>query len=196
MATSQQHFIVHPYKFNLWLFILSSIMAFGALTSAYIVSRSFVPVNLLVIFTVPNIVKINTLLLVVSSIVVQFSVWSVKRNEDNRAIMALIMTLILGFAFLFGQWNAWEQMVGSGLHFVNKMRKDSSISFFYIFSGLHAVHIIGALIVVLYGIVKTRLNNFKEGNKVLTFEIIATFWHFLGLLWIYLYFFIVYTQKS
>lgn len=193
---TQQRFIVHPYKFNLWLFILTSIMTFGAFTSAYIVSRSFVPVSQIVIFTVPNIVKINTLLLIVSSIVVQFSVWSVKRNEDGRALIGLIMTLILGIAFLFGQWNAWGQMVESGLHFVNKTRKDSSVSFFYIFSGLHGVHIVGALCVVLYGIIKTYLNNFKIGNKVLTYEIIATFWHFLGLLWIYLYFFIVYTQKS
>lgn len=141
----QKRYIIHPQKFALWLSIISLIMIFGGLTSAYAVQRSFIPDPL--IFDLPPSLWSNLALILFSSVTMQFSVWAIKRNETH-ALLGLGMTLVLGILFLVGQLNAWEEMVDSGLYFIDKERKDNSIAFFYVFSGLHGAHIVAGLIAV------------------------------------------------
>lgn len=194
VTMSKKRFIIHPYKFNMWLFLMTLIMVFGGLTSAYIVSNSFVPEANRIVFDVPGILWQNLLVILFSSITMQFSVWAIKRDESKKAMLGLIFTLILGIVFLIGQFSAWQILTDSGLTFVDPRRMDNSISFFYIFTGLHGIHIVAAIILVLVTLVRTSLDSFKL-SKLLNYEITATFWHFLGLLWIYLFAFIMYTQQ-
>ncbi|MFN0201007.1 MAG: heme-copper oxidase subunit III [Bacteroidia bacterium] len=193
-GVSHQRYIIHPYKFNLWLFLLTSTMVFGGLTSAYLVSRAGVEKPMF--FALPDIVKVNTVLLLFSSVSMQFSTWSIKKEEQGKALFGLLITFLLGVAFLIGQFNAWNELTAAKLPFVDNARLDKSVSFFYIFTGLHGLHIIGSVLAVLYTLIKTANDSFKPKNKILTFEIVGTFWHFLGLLWLYLYFFLIYTQSK
>lgn len=193
LEMDKRDYIIHPHKFNLWLFIISLIMVFGGLTSAYVVARSMVKQP--EFFELPGMLWTNTFIILFSSMTIQYSVWAVKRKEDMKAMISLFITFALGVIFLVGQWRAFGDMVLAGNHFVDPTRADDSVSYFYIFIGLHGVHIVAALLVLLVALVRTSLNNFMEGRKLLTFEITATFWHFLDLLWIYLFLFILYTQS-
>lgn len=193
----KQNYIIHPYKFNMWLFILTLIMIFGGLTSAYIVSTSFIKPENRLILELPSILVNNSLVIVFSSITMQFAVWMVKRGEATKAMLGLMFTFVLGAVFLVGQVYAWQVLTESGLPMVDPERVDNSASFFYIFTGLHGAHIVGGLVVLLVALFKTSMDNFKSTeSRSMTFEITATFWHFLGLLWIYLYVFLWYTQHN
>ena len=189
----KRNYIVHPQKFALWLFILTVILIFGGLTSAYIVQRSFVPDP--IVFDLPKIVWYNLAIILFSSVTMQFSVWSSKRNESRKAMFGLTMTMILGVVFLVGQYQAWQQLTDSGLPLVDTTRHDNSVSYFYIFTGLHGAHIIAALIALLIAMIRTSLDNFLPGRKELVYELTSIFWHFLGLLWVYLFIFLQYTQN-
>lgn len=196
VSMDKQNYIVHPQKFALWLFILTVIMIFGGLTSAYIVSRGAVPGDQLILFDLPSILWYNLGVMLVSSITMQFSVWSVKREERNKALMGLGMTFVLGCIFLVGQWDAFKELTASGLPFVDQNRLDDSISYFYVVTGLHGVHIISALVAVLIVLMQTALRQFRDpARRRLVFGMAAIFWHFLGLLWVYLFIFLKYTQN-
>ncbi len=192
LSMGKSSYIIHPYKFNLWLFILSLIMVFGGLTSAYIVARSMVDQP--EFFDLPKVLWYNTALILVSSVTMQMAAWAARRGEEKRALLGLVMTFILGNVFLVGQWQGFLDMTAVGNYFVNSSQ-DKSVSFFYVLTGLHALHIVSALVVVLVTLIKTVLKSFKPGRKVLTYEISATFWHFLDLLWVYLFLFLLFTQR-
>lgn len=187
MNKDKQNYIVHPYKFNLWLFLLTVIMVFGGLTSAYIVALSFVDESNRIFFTLPKILWQNLAVILFSSVTMQYAVWTAKRDETRKAMVGLILTLILGAVFLVGQLAAWRDLTFlQELPFVDPMRKDNSVTFLYVFTFLHGLHIIAALIALLVTLFRTSLNNFPS-TRALAYELTGTFWHFLGLLWIYLF---------
>jgi cytochrome c oxidase subunit 3 len=125
----------------------------------------------------------------------QYAVWTARREDTPKAMLGLVMTFVLGVAFLLGQMRAWGDLVGIGLPMVDQRRIDNSVSYFYIFTGLHGLHIVAALIVLLVALVNTALNNFRPGRRNLTYELTSIFWHFLGLLWVYLFIFLKFTQR-
>ncbi len=195
-----KQYVIHPLRFAMWLFLLTVIMIFGSLTSAYLVNKSFLAQPL--VYDLPPVLWTNLMLILFSSIPMQYAVWAAKRGEIRRAQLALGMTLILGILFLFGQFQAWQDMTTSGLPMVdmtrtdagNPGRMDNTVSFFYIFTGLHGLHLVAALVALVVSLVKTGTTSFKIGKQALSFELTATFWHFLGALWLYLFIFLKYTQ--
>lgn len=190
----RNNFIVHPHKFNLWLAIISLIMVFGGLTSAYLVARSMVKQP--EFFDIPNLIWTNTGIILLSSLSMQFAVWRVRKGDDKQALVGLALTFLMGIAFLIGQWNVYQEMVLGGNYFVDPLRADDSVAYFYILTGLHGSHIIAGLIVLAFAIVKTAFKMYKPGKKVLSIEMSAIFWHFLDLLWVYLFVFLLYTQQA
>ncbi len=211
MATFNIHmekkrYIVHPYRFNLWIFILSLVMIFGGLTSAYIVGLGAVDnvdrtlIDLININSNPvaETFFYNLMVVIFSSVTMQFAYWTARRGENKKAIIGLLLTFILGVAFLLGQLRAWELLNDSGLPLVDATRVDNSASYIIVIAALHGLHIVAALIAV--GVVIFRMSLDKTGKHsdghVLSFELTGTFWHFLGLLWIYLYIVFLYTQLT
>jgi cytochrome c oxidase subunit 3 len=186
---------IHPHKFELWLFLLTVIMIFGGLTSAFIVQRGFLSQQQILYFDLPPVLFNNLLLIVASSVPMQYAVWVARRERIPEALAALGLTLLMGIVFLFGQWAAFGQMVASGLPFVDQARKDNSVSFFYVFTGLHGLHIVAALLAVASILYKTAFKRFRPARRPVAYELTATFWHFLGLLWVYLYLFLVFSQR-
>ncbi|WNJ16608.1 cytochrome c oxidase subunit 3 [Pontibacter sp. G13] len=193
--TSKQTYFIHPQKFAMWLFILTIIMIFGGLTSAYIVQRGMVSIDKQIMFDLPSILWQNLAVILLSSVSMQYGVWAAKEGQKQRAAIGLLVTFALGVFFLIGQLDAWSAMTNSGLPFVDQGRPDNSVSFFYIFIGLHGLHIVAGLVVLLVAMIKTAMNTFRPGRGVITYELTAIFWHFLGLLWVYLFFFLMMTQN-
>lgn len=174
---------MNPLKFALWLFIVSFIMIFASLTSAYIVRRG--EGNWLE-FELPSLFWINTVILLLSSVTIQYALYAAKKDNLNNMKVALATTFLLGTCFLIGQWYAWDQMVDMNVFFVG----NPSGSFVYVLSGLHAAHIGGGLVFLLIVLIMS-FRELIHAKKLLWIEICTTFWHFLDGLWLYLFFFLI-----
>lgn len=174
---------MHPQKFGMWLFLVSVVMVFISLSSAYIVKKS---VGEWEYINFPPLFRITTVLILVSSITMHFAYVSAKRNNIKNIRIGLVLTGALAIAFIFGQYKAWGQLVDAGHYFVG----NPASSFIYVFTGLHIAHLIGAMIFLL--IVINKAFKYQVHSKSLVrLEMCATFWHFLGGLWLYLYLFLI-----
>ena len=129
-------------KFIVWLFIVTIVMLFAALTSAYIVKQSE---GNWTYFDLPGIFWITTLIILLSSITMQMAYRAAGRDEFGSLKAFLVLTLILGSGFLVGQYHSWKQLVDMDVYFVG----NPSGSFLYVLTGLHAIHIISGLVFLL-----------------------------------------------
>ncbi|PCJ26821.1 MAG: cytochrome oxidase subunit III [Flavobacteriales bacterium] len=172
----------------IWIGIMSIVMFFGGLTSAVIVSQGsgeFLKITMPFAFTV------STVIIVLSSVAFHFGLISIKKGNYAIAKLSIATTLVLGLLFVVSQYLGWVSLNENGIYAAGKESTQES-SFLYLITGLHVLHLIGgliSLIVVLVKIMKERYN----AENVLGIQISITYWHFLGGLWIYLFFFLRYT---
>jgi len=173
---------MNPDKFIVWLFIVSIVMLFAALTSAYVVKQS--DGNWLN-FSLPGIFWITSAIIVTSSFTMHFALLSAKNDNFSRLKIFLIITTLLGLAFLFGQYQSWKQLVAMDVFFVG----NPAGSFLYVLTGLHGIHIISGIIFLAMVIISSfRLK--VHSKSMLKIEMCTTYWHFLGGLWLYLFLFL------
>jgi cytochrome c oxidase subunit III len=175
---------MNPKKFLMWLFIVTIIMLFAAFTSAYLVRRAE---GNWTEFALPDMFKYSTVVLILSSISMYWASFSVKKDNFITAKIAISITFVLGMAFLVMQFLGWGQLVDINVHFVG----NPSGSFVYVLSGLHGLHIVSALVVLivaLWSVFRQKIHS-QNTNQM---DICVTYWHFLDLLWLYLYGFMIY----
>ncbi len=179
----EENYIINPKKFVLWLLIVASVMLFAGFTSAYIVRRGEGNWE---VFELPSLFLVNTIIAVVSSIFMQLAFWSAKNNQSGRTKLFLGITVALGLSFCFGQFFAYQQLIANNVFFAFS---NPSNSFVYVISGLHLAHVIGGLVFlfIMWGLSFKRIlsNSFQ-----LYLNMCLTYWHFIGILWIYLYLFL------
>ncbi len=172
---------INPKKFALWLIIVASIMLFAAFTSAYIVRRGEGNWEL---FNLPNLFAYNTILIIISSIFMQWAFIAARKDEISKVKIALAITIILGIVFCYLQYQAWKDLVSNSVYLVG----NPSGSFVYVISGVHMLHVIGGLLYVAAMLIQTF--RFKVHKKnILHLGMCTTYWHFVGILWAYLYLF-------
>ena len=177
---------MHPKKFAMWLFIVSVAMLFAAWTSAYIVKRGEPGWSS---FELPIQFWINSLIIVTSSLTMIWAHRNLKKDNFEQAKLAISITAILGVAFLIGQFLAWQKMVEMNYYF-SGMGSNTSSSFIYVLTGVHGVHIIGGVVYLL--ILMVAVFKGKVHSKSMTMmELCATYWHFLDVLWLYLFVFLI-----
>lgn len=176
---------MHPKKFALWLFIVSIVMLFAALTSAYIVKQA--DGNWLS-FKLPGIFAINTIVIALSSVTMHLAYMAAKKDLLERIKWMLVTTIILGMIFLVGQYVSWSELVKSNVYFVSNY---ASGSFIYVFTGLHGLHLVSGIIFLLITLVSSLKLRIHAKNLV-QIEMCMTYWHFLGGLWLYLYLFLLF----
>lgn len=176
---------MHPKKFALWLFIVSIVMLFAALTSAYIVKQS--DGNWLS-FELPGIFAINTVIIAISSVTMHLAYLAAKKDTLERIKWMLLLSVILGLLFLVGQYISWSELVKNNIYFVSNY---ASGSFIYVFTGLHGAHLVSGIIFLLITFRYSLLAKIHSKNLVLI-EMCMTYWHFLGGLWLYLYLFLLF----
>lgn len=174
---------MNPKKFMLWLFIVSIVMIFISLTSAYIVKQS--EGNWLV-FDLPEMFLYSSAVVLLSSVSMQLAYWAAKR--DNRSLLksALIATIVLAALFVWAQWKGWGALVENNVHFVG----NPAGSFVYVLTGLHAIHLIAGIVFLIIVLI-SALSYKVHSKSMLQLEMCTTFWHFLSGLWIYLYVFLM-----
>ncbi|MDW8295821.1 MAG: cytochrome c oxidase subunit 3 [Raineya sp.] len=186
----EEVFSMNPKKFMLWLFVVSITMIFASLTSAYIYKQS--DKDSWITFDLPEVLLYSTIVIVVSSVFMQLSYFFAKKDELGKLKINLLITAILGVAFLVLQWEGWVKLVEMGIFVGGVDRMGNPVSpagsFVYVLMGLHAFHLITGLIFLL--IVTWNAFRYKVHRKaMLQIELCNIYWHFLGGLWVYLYLF-------
>ncbi|WP_028668397.1 cytochrome c oxidase subunit 3 [Runella zeae] len=173
-----------PKKFILWGFIVTIIMLFASQTSAYLVRRAE---GNWVEFQVPLIFWYSTAVLLASSIAMHWAYVAAKKDNFSTLKIAISITFVLGLAFLWMQFEGWKDLVAQNVYFVG----NPSGSFFYVFTLLHGLHLITGLI-VLFVTFTASMRLKVHAKNLRRIEICATYWHFLDILWIYLFVFLLY----
>jgi len=167
---------------GIWIALAAITMTFAAFTSAMLVRQG--SANDWRHFSFPIILYFNTAVLFASSLTLQigrrrFSRFDTERHGEARpTITALYGTLALGCTFVFAQYAAWQQLRSEGLY----LSSAPSSSFFYVFTALHALHVIGGVLGLVYVIRKLHRGVLRTN----TFAAASQYWHFMGLLWLYL----------
>lgn len=190
-------------RVGILVLIIAIVMIFASYSSAYVVRqglptldprsgtlvRDWIPLHL------PNFLLINTLILLVSTLTMELArrqslrvaaiarttptVLSARRDADT--LPWLSMTAVLGLAFLSGQWLVWRELAARGFY----VATSPSSSFFYVLTGLHAVHLFGGIL-ALFIAAGAFLFRLHHDTRAVVSDATAWYWHFLTFLWVYL----------
>ncbi|MFL2638602.1 MAG: heme-copper oxidase subunit III [Flavobacteriaceae bacterium] len=171
-------------KMMLLFSMLSIAMTFAGLTSAYIVSKA--RPDWLKDFELPTSFSISTVFIILSSITIWFAKNNLKNNNSSTSNW-LFATFILGVLFIIMQFTGFNTLISKGFFFTGA-QSTITTSFLYVLAVLHLVHLFAGMIVLCVVI----FNNYKKKyeKEKLGFELAVTFWHFLGVLWVYLFVFL------
>ncbi len=166
------------YSTAITIALVSILMFFMALASAFIVLRhvSDVWVN----FHLPSVLWANTLILLASSFTLETARRRLALGDSEGFRKFWLLTTGLGLLFVAGQLVAWRQLVAQGVYIAS----NQASSFFYIFTGAHAVHLLGGVAALLY--VSFRKLDKTKISLSTAAEITSYYWHFMDGLWIFL----------
>ncbi|GGD33674.1 cytochrome c oxidase subunit 3 [Flavobacterium orientale] len=173
------------YKLLLWFAMISMVMMFAGLTSAYVVSSS--RADWLKDFKMPTAFFISTLVIILSSVTFYLAKKAIKADAHKITSMWLLATLFLSVTFVVLQFVGFGQIIADGYFFTGS-ESTITTSFLYIVTILHMAHLFGgliALLVIIYNHFKQKYN----ASQPLGIELGEMFWHFLGILWILLFLF-------
>jgi cytochrome c oxidase subunit III len=157
--------------------IVSVLMFFMALASAFLVRKGgqdWVPVHL------PALLWFNTAVLLTSSGTLELARKRLANGDRNGFRNFWLVTTVLGICFLAGQIGAWRILVGQGVY----LASNPASSFFYIFTGAHALHLTGGLAALIY--VAKRNFDVAKVTRTVAADITSYYWHFMDGLWIFL----------
>ena len=172
------------YRVGVWVAIASIVMLFTGLASAYIVRSA--SADDWVRIAMPKVLWLSTAAILISSVTIEISRRSLKRQNNAKYGMWLTITAALGIIFVASQFFAWRQLAAQGVY----MASHPHSSFFYLFTGAHAIHVLGGLCALAYLLLRTRRKGETvegELKRVGAVDAATTYWHFLDGLWICLF---------
>ncbi len=180
-------------------------MVFISLTSAYIVRQGLPTFDGTTNTYVRDwgkvdlpwqLLGINTVILLLSSVTMEFA----RRKAARQAALAPVssipgislgheknipwlgMTVVLGLAFLAGQWLAWGRLHDAGFY----VDTNPSSSFAFLLTIAHAIHLTGGMIALIWAASASLLHKPVESRRIVV-DITAWYWHFMAVLWIYIF---------
>ncbi len=172
------------YRIGMWLALAAIVMMFTALTSAYIVraasANDWHPIAM------PRILLLSTALIVLSSATLETARRKLKAAFESSYKRWLLLTTMLGVAFVVSQLLAWRQLVRQGTY----VSSNPHSSFFYLLTATHGVHLMGGLLALVYLLVRTSQASVDERVKAKRYasaDAVTLYWHFMDGLWIYLF---------
>jgi cytochrome c oxidase subunit 3 len=176
---------MHPHKFTLWVALASIVMAFAGLTSAYIVKRDQPNWTT---FDLPKIFWISTLAIVISSVTIHLAQQAFARRDMMRYRAMMTATVVLALVFCITQFFGFKQVNAIGIKLVGS-GSPSSGSFLLAIIGLHMLHVLGGVVAIVVLFLRAFSRKTRSYNTV-PVEIMATYWHFVDILWVYLFIFL------
>ena len=185
--------------------LTSVVMLFVSFTTAYVVRKAgavwdparndyisnWVPITLPV-----KVLLLNTFILLLSGVTLEFARRHAQadvalapiadmpgiRVNTRAALPWVYVTALLGVAFLGGQYYAWERITATN----SNLSTSISSGFFFILTGVHAVHLMGGILALLYAGATTWLRRPPESRRIVI-DVTAWYWHFMALLWVYVF---------
>ncbi len=169
---------------GVWVGLAAITMTFAAFTSAMIIrqSSSYDWQH----FTLPAVLYFDTAVLLASSVTLELARKRIgafvhgREVQRSSGLAFLWLTLALGLVFVGGQYSAWLQLRSQGLY----LATNPSSSFFYLFTALHALHILGGLAGLTLAL--WRFSKPRPSLRVSTLSTVSYYWHFMDVLWVYL----------
>ena len=183
-ASSKEVQRIHPHKFTLWVAMGSIIMMFAGLTSAYIVKKN--QANWLE-FSLPLVFWYSTAVILASSLTIHLALKSFKAREMPRYRMLITVTALLGVVFVGLQTLGFYNLEGRNIHLTGA-NSNAASSFLLVITLVHMAHVLGGVIAILVIFFRAFNSKFKNYSSV-PIEVITTYWHFVDILWIYLFIF-------
>ena len=185
-AAEQKSRTERSYKLILLFAMISMTMMFAGLTSAFVVSKS--RTDWLKDFQLPTAFFYSTIAIVGCSVTFHLAKKAIQKNNQSRTTTFLLATLALGIMFVILQFVGFQQIVNNGYYFTGS---GSSITttFLYVVTVVHLIHLAGGLIsllIIIYNHFKQKYNS----SQTLGIELGAMYWHFLDILWVYLFLFL------
>lgn len=165
----------------LWISMISMVMFFAGLTSAYVISMKREDwVN----FDLPNAFYISTALIVISSLTLMLSQRFLKQDKRQLSLLLVVITFFLGIGFVWQQYVGFNELKSVGLFFTGP-ESTVSTSFIIGITFMHVLHLLAGII-VLFVVIYNHFKYKYKPDEMLGFELGAIFWHFVDVLWIYL----------
>lgn len=186
IQTKKERRKIHPHKFAMWIAIGSIMMMFAGLTSAYIVRQAQ---GNWVEYKLPLVFWASTVIILASSVTMHLSLRAFKDRAISRYRMLLLVTFILGIAFGLSQYMGFTTLYAQQ----HRLDGNPSESFLFVIAGLHLLHIAGGVVALIIRYLLSFRKNIKVYNTS-GLEVIATYWHFVDVLWIYLFVFFLANQ--
>ena len=180
---NEQRKKIHPHKFTLWVALASISMMFAGFTSAFVVKRDAAGWTTLAI---PKAFWYSTATILISSLTIQMALRSFKEREMLRYRSLLTVTAVLGILFMLLQWAGFREIWHSGITF----KGSGAGQFLYVIAGLHVVHVLGGVIALLAMLARAYVSKVRSYNSI-PVELMATYWHFVDILWLYLLIFFI-----
>jgi cytochrome c oxidase subunit 3 len=174
------------YKLLLLFAMLSMTMMFAGLTSAFVVSKS--RADWLKNFELPVAFYISTAVIIGCSLTFHLAKKAIQKDNRNATTSFLLGTLALGILFVVLQFIGFGQIVAAGYYFTGSA-SNITTTFLYVVTIAHMAHLAGGLIsllIIIYNHFKQKYNS----TQTLGIELGAMYWHFLDLLWVYLFLFL------
>ena len=173
-------------KMMLWFGIISLVMSFAGLTSAFIVSSS--REDWLANFTLPSAFTYSTLIIILSSVMLFLAKQTLKKNQAAVTTSLLIGAFVLGIAFIYSQIQGFNQIIASGYNFTGPT-SNITMSYIYVIAVVHILHVLAGII-CLFVVIINLLNKKYSNENRLGFDLASNFWHFVDILWVYLFIFL------
>jgi cytochrome c oxidase subunit 3 len=174
------------YKLLLLFAMLSMTMMFAGLTSAFVVSKS--RPDWLKDFVLPSAFYVSTALILLGSLTMHMAKKYIQKDQRAATTKMLWTTLMLGILFFVFQFIGFQQIISQGYYFTGSASSITT-TFLYVVTLTHLLHLLGgiiSLVVIIYNHFKQKYNS----SQTLGIELGAMYWHFLDLLWIYLFLFL------
>ena len=174
------------YKLLLLFAMISMFMMFAGLTSAYLVSSS--RKDWVKDMILPQAFTFSTIVIILGSITFHLAKKAIEKDNRKKTTLLLLTTLGLGITFVILQFLGFNQLIEQGFFFTGSESSVTS-SFLYVLTILHMAHLAGgilALLIIIYNHFKQKYN----ATQTTGIELGAMFWHFLDILWVYLFLFL------
>jgi cytochrome c oxidase subunit 3 len=172
------------YRIGMWVGLASIAMMFTSLSSAYIVR--YASANDWLPLAIPRVMFASTALIVISSVTLELARRKLKYSFQRAYARYLLMTVLLGLAFLAAQLISWRQLARQGIY----LSSNPHSSFFYLLTGAHAVHLIGGLLALTFLWLRSRrkvVDAVLVARRQAAADAVTIYWHFMDGLWIYLF---------
>ena len=176
------------YKLLLLFAMVSMTMMFAGLTSAFVVSKS--RADWLKDFQLPTAFYWSTFVILSCSLTFFLAKKAIKKDNYGQTTLMLLSTLFLGILFVILQFAGFGQIVAEGYYFTGQASTITT-TFLYVVTVMHLMHLAGGLIsllIIIYNHFKQKYN----ASQTLGIELGAMYWHFLDILWVYIFLFLIF----